>query len=441
MRRLVVNPGTPQAWEITLKQGVNSIGRNTSNDFTIDDPSVSGSHCRIQVFDDSVLLEDLGSTNGTFLNGAPIHDAALENGQRIQLGSVELAFYTEETQPSTPAPTRPAIRVSLNSPAPAAAVSNEDSPPTETRFCKFHPRSPGRFLCPKCNRLFCELCVNSRVAGGVGVKTCRSCGVECAPVQVKFVSPEKRSFFFQIRRAFLYPVRGDGWILLGVGTGLYVLIEVAAFFAKFAWIAGLISVGFLTLFGTGYFVTYMQRILTSSAMGEEVMPDWPEFTGFGDVFGAFFQFLALVLISFSPAFLLGVFAIGEEQTWAGIAMVPALCFGCVYFPMAFLACAMLGSVISANPLVVLPSIARVPKEYLLSAVIFGGMLVIRWGSDQLLSTLSVGKMTTHVFPGIFVLFGARGISNFLGLYLFTVNMRILGLLYFLKKDRLGWFNR
>ena len=49
MARLVVQPGSPAAWEIKLKAGANSLGRNPANDFTLDDPSVSGSHCQIVV--------------------------------------------------------------------------------------------------------------------------------------------------------------------------------------------------------------------------------------------------------------------------------------------------------------------------------------------------------------------------------------------------------
>jgi hypothetical protein len=44
MNRLIVNPGTPQAWEIQLKPGTNALGRSDANDFKINDASVSGSH-------------------------------------------------------------------------------------------------------------------------------------------------------------------------------------------------------------------------------------------------------------------------------------------------------------------------------------------------------------------------------------------------------------
>ena len=75
MARLVINPGSPAAWEIQLKPGANFIGRGFANDFKIPDGSVSGSHCQIMVSDSSVAIKDLGSTNGTFVNRRPVKEA------------------------------------------------------------------------------------------------------------------------------------------------------------------------------------------------------------------------------------------------------------------------------------------------------------------------------------------------------------------------------
>src|SRR5881628_916923 len=90
MARLIVNPGTPQAQEIRLKEGVNNLGRNPGNDFTINDPSVSGSHCQVILSDGAVRLRDLGSTNGTFVNGVQVTEVDLRAGENIRLGVVPL---------------------------------------------------------------------------------------------------------------------------------------------------------------------------------------------------------------------------------------------------------------------------------------------------------------------------------------------------------------
>src|ERR1035438_5391828 len=95
MGRLIVQPGSPTAWEIKLKAGANSLGRNPANDFKLDDPSVSGAHCHIVVQDGNAVIKDLGSTNGTYVNRSAVKEAALQPGQTIHLGSLELRFDTD----------------------------------------------------------------------------------------------------------------------------------------------------------------------------------------------------------------------------------------------------------------------------------------------------------------------------------------------------------
>src|SRR5688500_12228926 len=92
MARLILNAGTPQARELVLKEGVNTVGRSDANDFAITDPSVSGSHCQVIVSDGSVRLRDVGSTNGTFINGARVTEVDLKGRQQIQLGAVQVMF-------------------------------------------------------------------------------------------------------------------------------------------------------------------------------------------------------------------------------------------------------------------------------------------------------------------------------------------------------------
>src|SRR5258707_5340589 len=96
MPRLVVNQGSPGAWEIELKAGANSLGRGFANDFKINDPSVSGSHCQITVASEGATIKDLGSTNGTYVNRARVEQAPLHPGQTVHLGGVEMRDYTDD---------------------------------------------------------------------------------------------------------------------------------------------------------------------------------------------------------------------------------------------------------------------------------------------------------------------------------------------------------
>ena len=98
MPRLVVNPHSAAAWEIQLKPGTNSLGRDPVNDWAIADASVSSTHCQILVDDNSVWIKDLGSTNGTFVDRSLITETKLRGGHTIHLGNVELEYYSDEAQ-------------------------------------------------------------------------------------------------------------------------------------------------------------------------------------------------------------------------------------------------------------------------------------------------------------------------------------------------------
>ncbi|HZI33066.1 MAG TPA: FHA domain-containing protein, partial [Candidatus Binatia bacterium] len=77
MNRLIINPNRPDSWEIQLKEGANRLGRSDDADFKIADGSVSSSHCTFLVANGDVTIQDLGSTNGTFINGRSIQTAKL----------------------------------------------------------------------------------------------------------------------------------------------------------------------------------------------------------------------------------------------------------------------------------------------------------------------------------------------------------------------------
>jgi DNA-binding winged helix-turn-helix (wHTH) protein len=88
--------------ELPLRDGQNLLGRDADCAVRIDRPSVSRHHARIVIANDDVVLEDLGSKNGTFLRGKPLAEAAaLSSGDVIGLGSVTLRFVRHGPLPST----------------------------------------------------------------------------------------------------------------------------------------------------------------------------------------------------------------------------------------------------------------------------------------------------------------------------------------------------
>jgi pSer/pThr/pTyr-binding forkhead associated (FHA) protein len=69
---------------------VKTIGRTPNADFVLDVALVSRLHCRIVAADHTLDVEDLSSTNGTFVNGTRVERARLSKGDRLRLGRIEL---------------------------------------------------------------------------------------------------------------------------------------------------------------------------------------------------------------------------------------------------------------------------------------------------------------------------------------------------------------
>jgi pSer/pThr/pTyr-binding forkhead associated (FHA) protein len=67
-----------------------TIGRVEDNTFPIPEPSVSSHHCEIAVKGGEVLVKDLNSTNGTYINGETVTEGTLKPGQILRLGQVEI---------------------------------------------------------------------------------------------------------------------------------------------------------------------------------------------------------------------------------------------------------------------------------------------------------------------------------------------------------------
>lgn len=410
MLRLIVNPGTESAWEIPLQPGVTSLGRNPENNFAIEHSSVSSVHCQFTVNDSGVVLKDLGSINGTFVNDTMVEEARISNGQTIRLGDVVMRFESDLI---------PRAR-----PVPGVVLKSEPAAPA---VCKFHPHAPAKFSCPQCKRTFCELCVNHRQ----GLHVCRACGVECVPLKPAPVQTVREETFFSLARgAFRYPLKGDGLILLLGGGLLFLLLDAAKFILRFVPGYGWVALLLVTVFGVGYLTRYLQKIVTGSAQGDIDMPDWPDVSDYSEeVTSPFFQLVGIAAFCFAPAAALKIYEVFTHNVpWVGWAMTVLIMAGAVYFPMAFTAVALFDSLAALNPMLIIPSILKIPKEYALTIVLFAVVLTLRWLA---VSVLPEFLGINHVLPAI--------IGDFLGLYLLAVLMRVLGLLYFTKKEKLGWF--
>lgn len=85
---------------IELTEALITVGRVEDNTIQIDDGSVSSHHAELSALDGDYILKDLGSTNGTSVNGAPIEEVQLHAGDQVQFGTYD-ALYLSDIQPET----------------------------------------------------------------------------------------------------------------------------------------------------------------------------------------------------------------------------------------------------------------------------------------------------------------------------------------------------
>lgn len=302
--------------------------------------------------------------------------------------------------------------------------------------CKFHPNTPARFLCNKCRHYFCELCVTTRAVGNVTHKTCRHCGTECVPVQVQLQRVVQAGFFKRIPWAFAYPFRGAGVFLVMVGIIISSSLKYGALMISLGRFWMLVCGVIMQIIAGGYLFTFLQAIIHSTAAGDREMPELPGMSNFlEDILLPFFRLLGLTLICFGPAVAVGLAGVPAPAIYATAIL------GALYFPMAFLAVAILDSVGAANPLVVMPSILKVPLEYVVTLVLLAVVFGLRPLGDFLIGAAFPKSLNTTSMSELLAYLGANAFWGFMRFYLLIVAVHILALLYVAKKDKLAWLDR
>ncbi len=100
--RLIAISGAMKGTAFDLTQDEISIGRDVSNTVSLNDPSVSRRHCLLRKNGSTNIFQviDLESYNGTFVNGLPVAEQAVTNGDQISLGDIRFIFLTDETTAS-----------------------------------------------------------------------------------------------------------------------------------------------------------------------------------------------------------------------------------------------------------------------------------------------------------------------------------------------------
>ena len=99
--RLTATSGPLAGQTFTLDGPALTLGRDHANAVHLRDLAVSRHHCTIESRDGHVLLRDLDSRQGTFVNGEPVRERALEHGDLITVGGSLFLFQTREEEPAT----------------------------------------------------------------------------------------------------------------------------------------------------------------------------------------------------------------------------------------------------------------------------------------------------------------------------------------------------
>jgi len=102
---MTIQPGTPQQSTHRWGGDVCTVGRAPGNDVVIEDAAVSAYHAKIERRDQTFWLVDLGSTNGSFVNGQKIREQVVRHGDLLQFGETVRARFELETADTAPAAT------------------------------------------------------------------------------------------------------------------------------------------------------------------------------------------------------------------------------------------------------------------------------------------------------------------------------------------------
>jgi len=125
-----------------LKTDKTTVGRVSDNAFEIPEASVSSHHAELTLRGNEVLVKDLGSTNGTFINGEKIEEGVLKPGQTLRVGMIEMRL---ETGDAAPAPATAAAAAPQAPPSPRKSLEQTRVIPQGVKLDELEAARPLTF--------------------------------------------------------------------------------------------------------------------------------------------------------------------------------------------------------------------------------------------------------------------------------------------------------
>src|SRR3954468_24427388 len=100
MPKMIVSIDGVVIKEVQLTKDRTTLGRRPYNDIVIDNLAVSGEHAVLQMTGAEVYLEDLNSTNGTYINGKAVKKQLLQNNDTVEIGKYKIKYINEAAGPT-----------------------------------------------------------------------------------------------------------------------------------------------------------------------------------------------------------------------------------------------------------------------------------------------------------------------------------------------------
>jgi len=421
-----------------LEEGQLKVGRSRDNNIRLAHKSVSRHHAIItEEPDGRLLIKDLASTYGSYINEDKITEGYAEDGDIIRLGRIRLAYQTS-LDPVPPGARPLAVterekeeeqqrqaEETAQSPAAPAPIETPDRSTVSSSLikpCDRHPENNVSLICPKCHLKFCTECVKPIEVSGMQRQLCPYCKEPCHSIErhqaalARQRTNDRQTFFHTLPGAFKYPFTAEGIWLLLIGTVLYVaLAYTAQFDLRVAIVAG------------GYLLAYLHKLVVAAASGEEEMPGWPEFSDWWqEIVRPCLMIAGCGLVSFLPMLLYLYFTHRAGDDIAPSVLFASGAFGLLYLPLSILAVAMSQDFIRVNPITIVHGMIRLSGQFMTLAVLLMLMVVAHY----LLCSVFATYVT--IAPVSLIL------SGLVSIYFLAVFVRMLGNLYYVNRRELAW---
>ena len=100
MPKMIVSIDGVVIKDVQLSKDRTSLGRRPYNDIVIDNLAVSGEHAVLQMSGNDVYVEDLNSTNGTYVNGKAVKKQLLQHNDTVEIGKYKISYVNETPNPA-----------------------------------------------------------------------------------------------------------------------------------------------------------------------------------------------------------------------------------------------------------------------------------------------------------------------------------------------------